>query len=426
MTSEVVILNSQGIALAADSAVTIGSQKTYNSAIKLFALSKYAPVGVMVYGRAELLGVPWELIIKEFRKKLGKESYRSLDQYADEFITYISNCQFFDHNEQLSWLNSCTERFYQRIRKELFEEVHEHVKTNGKISLDETKAITKKIISRFHADLKTIEYSNGYNKDSEIEHREKYKAFYKSSINNVFENIPLNSHIVGKLYDIATYLITRCIQNRNDVSGIVIAGYGDSEVFPSVITHEITGVIDNVLHSRMLKDRSFKGDSSCSTAIIPFADDQMIVTFMRGISPIIDTFLYKYLSEIFIALPHFIGECFGIKDPYSNNKFTNGLAKINENLFEALAFQQKSEHVDTVMKMVNALPKDELAAMAESLVNLAAFKRKMSSSIESVGGPIDVAVISKGDGLVWVKRKHYFPRELNHNFFNNYLREQYD
>jgi hypothetical protein len=44
----------------------------------------------------------------------------------------------------------------------------------------------------------------------------------------------------------------------------------------------------------------------------------------------------------------------------------------------------------------------------------------MSLDAETVGGPIDVAVISKGDGFVWIKRKHYFKAELNHQFFKNY------
>jgi len=30
------------------------------------------------------------------------------------------------------------------------------------------------------------------------------------------------------------------------------------------------------------------------------------------------------------------------------------------------------------------------------------------SRTETVAGPIDVAIISKGDGLIWIKRKHYF------------------
>jgi hypothetical protein len=78
-------------------------------------------------------------------------------------------------------------------------------------------------------------------------------------------------------------------------------------------------------------------------------------------------------------------------------------------------------HVKPIIDMVKVLPKEELAAMAESLVNLTAFKRRMSNELETVGGPIDVAVISKGDGFVWIKRKHYFDPDLNHQFFANYF-----
>jgi hypothetical protein len=41
---------------------------------------------------------------------------------------------------------------------------------------------------------------------------------------------------------------------------------------------------------------------------------------------------------------------------------------------------------------------------------------------ETVGGPVDVALISKGDGFIWIKRKHYFKAELNPQFFANYYR----
>lgn len=33
-----------------------------------------------------------------------------------------------------------------------------------------------------------------------------------------------------------------------------------------------------------------------------------------------------------------------------------------------------------------------------------------------------VAVISKGDGFVWINRKHYFKPELNAPFFSNYFK----
>jgi len=69
------------------------------------------------------------------------------------------------------------------------------------------------------------------------------------------------------------------------------------------------------------------------------------------------------------------------------------------------------------------MPKDELAKMAQALVNLTAIKRRSTPSAETVGGPTDVAVITKGDGMVWIDRKHYFDSSLNPGFTANYFRK---
>ena len=47
----------------------------------------------------------------------------------------------------------------------------------------------------------------------------------------------------------------------------------------------------------------------------------------------------------------------------------------------------------------------------------------MSFETATVGGPTDVAMITKGDGFIWIKRKHYFDAALNHHFFANYFKE---
>ena len=81
----------------------------------------------------------------------------------------------------------------------------------------------------------------------------------------------------------------------------------------------------------------------------------------------------------------------------------------------------KSEQIAPVVDTVVSLPKNELAEMAETLVNLTSFRQRVSPDAETVGGPVDVAIISRGDGFIWIKRKHYFQAELNHQFFNNYF-----
>ncbi|MEJ0054300.1 MAG: hypothetical protein WDN75_00780 [Bacteroidota bacterium] len=63
MTAIVGVLNSQGIAIAADSAVTVTGnkvKKVYNRSNKIFTLSKYHPVGIAVYGSADFMGIPIE------------------------------------------------------------------------------------------------------------------------------------------------------------------------------------------------------------------------------------------------------------------------------------------------------------------------------------------------------------------------------
>jgi hypothetical protein len=86
----------------------------------------------------------------------------------------------------------------------------------------------------------------------------------------------------------------------------------------------------------------------------------------------------------------------------------------------------ESEGMDTIRResqsavedMVEFMPKQDLAEFAEALVNLSSLQRRVHSGFETVGGPIDVAVISKSEGMVWVRRKHYFPQDLNARFFD--------
>lgn len=75
-----------------------------------------------------------------------------------------------------------------------------------------------------------------------------------------------------------------------------------------------------------------------------------------------------------------------------------------------------------LMGAVAQLSKEDLAEMAESLVYLTYLKRRFTMDEESVGGPVDIAVITKGDGFVWIKRKHYFSPELNQSFIQKYMK----
>ena len=84
--------------------------------------------------------------------------------------------------------------------------------------------------------------------------------------------------------------------------------------------------------------------------------------------------------------------------------------------------EMRDSYTNKLLGTVTGLDKEDMANMAESFISLTSLVRRMQPGEETVGGPVDVAVISKGDGFVWINRKHYFKPELNSTFFGKYFK----
>ena len=128
MTSEILILTPSAVALAADSAVTIGNRKTYNGVNKLFMLSNDPPMGIMTYNLSNFSSIPLETIIKEFRAEIKTEGLTTVIEFMDKFIEFLDelvkkelyNCSFEDRvMEFIAPLNSTQMLFILRMREYL-------------------------------------------------------------------------------------------------------------------------------------------------------------------------------------------------------------------------------------------------------------------------------------------------------------------
>ena len=206
-------------------------------------------------------------------------------------------------------------------------------------------------------------------------------------------------------------------------SGIVIAGYGTDEYFPTVLDYETDGYVGRRIKIKR-KDISdvSRGMPSC---IRSFAQGDMVQRFMNGID-------LDFLETIMRTFTDTLSDsCFAVLDKYGvakhkkadevKEQIKEAVNKASEAIFGDAEKYMARNFSDPVVKMVALLPKDEIAHLAESLVALTSLKRRVSSDAETVGGPIDVALISKGDGFVWIKRKNYFSGELNHQFTRRYM-----
>ena len=100
------------------------------------------------------------------------------------------------------------------------------------------------------------------------------------------------------------------------------------------------------------------------------------------------------------------------------------LANATPNIINQIIAKAQKQYLWPITQSVATLPIEELAMLAESMINITSLRRKVAidSNIGTVGGPIDVAMITKSDGFIWMKRKHYFEQQYNPQyFFSHYL-----
>ena len=422
MTAVIGILNKQGIALAADSAVTVmgGNQKKiYNTANKIFTLSKYHPVSIMIYSSSSFMQTPWEIIIKLYRKELGNKKFDTISEYKDNFIEFLKKNDYFTteegqlHNLKQFIFWNLTNLKNDTLRKLSDEKTEEELKVE--------------FVELFQNELKRIIDSYGDRKSvlSEFEDYsfENFKPYIEEGIKEickiVFEDIELTDDFIEMI--ITQY---HCVLTSSNFvgaeTGLVFAGFGDKEIYPSLVSVNIAEAFDNRL--RYFEHRNVQISDKNNGSIQPFAQTDVIDMFLTGIDPNIDRTYFSIFQDTLKKYHSFIGDSIKeLSEEISGKIKTLNIDEVSKEFYQEMEKVKRELQIKPTVDTVSILSKEDLSEMAESLIYLTYLKRRISSDEESVGGPIDVAIISKGDGFIWKKRKHYFSQELNKHFMSNYF-----
>ena len=137
----------------------------------------------------------------------------------------------------------------------------------------------------------------------------------------------------------------------------------------------------------------------------------MVERFLFGIDDDLEGKLLKYIEKSAEKAVAKVMTATGI-DVAAHGLSASSYAGNVEKLLGKLKHRSNRETLD----MVDFMPKQELAYTAEAFITLTSIKRRVSAQQETVGGPIDVAVVTLNEGFVWIKRKHYFDKELNSGY----------
>lgn len=418
MTAIVGILNKNAIVVASDSAETIGEGfKIYNNANKIFTLSKYHPVGIAVYNNAVFNSrIPWDIIIKMYRQHLGRNSKDTLKEYVDDFYMFLST--FKDqHLTKTEQDDIMTDEVLGFLNSELLAQIPNY---------KDTYKLKKEDLPQLRHILYLInQKSKEFPKIRELSSvtKEQFRQSTYSRILSVFKLITNKEEletIVTEVIDSLFEFFTRTIVKRQVFSGLVFFGYGKTEIYPSLYETIVYNSFCGQLYWE-LKDESRITNAPNSAFICPLAQKDVMDTYISGISLTIEeTFINSTVETIKLVLD-------SIQNSVKkyNPELAAAVGKIDLepilNQYRKGVSEFKQEHeIDPLMVTVSTLEKEDLAELAENLIALTSLKRRITPYIESVGGPVDVAIVSKGDGFIWKKRKHYFNPELNRSFFDKY------
>ena len=305
MTVVVGVLNRRGVSIAADSATTIyidnrksnrvieqHDVKIVNSGNKMLRLSDVMPVGGMVVNVAHILNMPWDVIIRWYRKQRGKELFSTVEDIVKDFLNFLPKQDFFFVNSLMTKWNYTTELVFTGYGKEQKYPQLIYVPING--------------------------VSEG---------RLNYKP-EKMKIINITDDHPSDIQYFGQTDITAT--LTEDLSKNEDNQNLC------------------EGILNVFIDKRKeLKERGLIDDSELS-----------------------------------------IPDCYGAI----------------ESAFNVRHRAMRQKWYDAVKNY----SLQEMASLAETLVKATELHRSITSQKETVGGLIDLAVITREDGFQWLNRKSWY------------------
>ncbi|MGB3325286.1 MAG: hypothetical protein WBB05_22085 [Mycolicibacterium fortuitum] len=424
MTAEAIVMNRSAVALAADSAVTVGGTaraKTFESANKLFELIKGSNIGVMVYSSAEINGTPWETVIKTFRRDHSTFQASHVEDYFDTFRDYLAK-----HTKLLKPADEMVP--VMRLSKWLFGDVFDYLEEYQGRLTTAAGVVIKKAVREAVA-----EFCQGWEEHLDgkdnipdladraaLTYRRSFGDAVKHYAERTFTDLPLTAPLINRLVRLVFTFLTKEVRTPLD-SGLVFAGFGTEDYFPKMVCGRVSARIESdlIIHERENAEVTVLEPAHLQT----FAQDDPARGWIDGISKEVRGEIQGHWLNWVGTLPRrFRREIKSNSklnlDPADAKEIEKAVFKLaREQLNEFFSYMQDYEDENFKKPMISSislLPKDELGLLAESLVNITSLKQRMSIfDANTVGGAIDVALISIGDGFVWLNRKHYFKPELN-------------
>lgn len=424
MTAVVALLNKKGVALAADSAVTWrrGNKVTKNGN-KMVRLSNVLPISVMLTGNGCFMQTQWDIIIRHYREHRGDIMHETVEACMHDFFRYIAdNGLFRDPEPVLSRTRNELVYLFDNINKRLDDKYKKRDENGILTSPRSYQKAFESLLNRFCKDwLKdgvcqqfqdyTQQDFNKYTKEIFDIFIEQWSYEECSPFN--FGHYPL-SMLSALREPLERALMVRLTTRRyddEDMAVLVFSGYGAKQAYPSLVYAVVCEGFDSRVNYHVRPQDVICISEERPVAICPFAQKDVIRSILRGMHRDFGKIISDTIKSSFDSMSN------EIFDPFDDEEinfadFDSKLGEVKTDDLNRNVFRQTNRFLDHNQrqweKALENYDLQSMAALAESLIDLTGFHRILTFQQEGVGGPVDVAVISKNDGFTWLNRKSWY------------------
>lgn len=415
------LMNLQGIALAADSAVTVVSGAhphgvSQTGVDKIYIIDEGLPVGAMVYGLATFGEIPWKTVLSAFSAQTGGRHARVVD-FAEGLVGFLGGLD----GQGAGGLKLTGAAEIDSLRMYVEGVVHRYVTLAAQRGQGEDNVVTPMDLKLALDQLETeILYESDYIADeiatpagprvlraAIAPPSERMAAFLAKHFDPAMSRAlhrhvgrhSLPADINRRLADLAiTSMLVDWLPPAAPVTGLVIAGFGRKDYAPFFVNLHVQGAFGGVVQHRWEKAGA---PIAGKTPVVfeSYAQDELIVAFKTGAQQRFATI--AYMASV-AGLTHTFNEMLKLA-ARKDQSLARELEDIVGKSIYALpavaiehAVADREGHVArTLGPLLDSASPEGLGRHAAKLVQLSILEHELTGS-GVVGRPVSVLSMEKG------------------------------
>lgn len=398
MTSQVAVMNLNGIAVASDTVAThrsdAGAKTTPNSE-KIYTLGAGHTVVALHYGSTGLNDLHHQFHFNRWVETLGAP-LATLTDYADDYLRFCAESpRFHSPESELVEIRYLLRDHYNHLRKRLIDEAPEFAEDDPRT--DEEQGLVYEIHERRILS-EGLEYLRGlpnYEGIDEVWVKSTFKKLNfkpKEVWAEVFKDFHIDQAFARSLNAQAALVISR-VQEMPWDSFLAFVGYGAEDVFASNMAVSFRSLING----KVLADKAELtqvGPGQAQSEISQFAQYDAITSFLRGFN-----------SDIRAGFNWAIGK--HVAESMGDEPDMDSVQAIQAKVLDYVDGHSWRNYVQPILRRVAGMNTYALSQLAETLVKMQATFSESTDGPASVGGLIEVLTIDRINGVQWKVRLPY-------------------